>query len=92
MAFPQFYGAAVATFEADDDGTKPAICIEVNNFGCGALDREAWCALSVEDAAKLAEQIYAAIDLFARTAKARKEAREARIAALKETLAELETA
>jgi hypothetical protein len=90
--FPQFYGSATAAYEADEDGSHGAIFVEVKNEGCGGnlSPRDAHCALTVEAAAKLAEELDAAIDLSARTAKARSEAKIARISALKETLAELE--
>lgn len=86
----RFYGEAEASFDAEDDGSNGSIWIEISNRGWDGPLKESWCALSVEDAARLAEQIDAAIDLYARTAKARAEAKAARISALKETLAELE--
>lgn len=89
---PRFYGQARALVESDDDRKNPYIAVEI--VGPDAMlmkhSNEAYAALSVEDAAKLAEELDAAIDLYARTDRARAEAKAARIAALKATLAELE--
>lgn len=94
MSRPRFYGTVTAGVEAEDDGTKPVIAIGIHGEDAIHLTtyNETWAALNVEDAAKLAEQIDAAIDLYARTKRAREEAKEARIAALKAALAELEAA
>lgn len=91
MSLPRFYGTVSAGVEAEDDGSKPVIAVGIKGDALFLThDKEAWAALNVEDATKLAEQIDAAIDLYARTKRAREEAKSARIAALRETLTELE--
>lgn len=91
MRLPQFHGSASAELSAEDDGSRPCIWLEVVDDGAGGNwpSRSAHAALNVESAVRLAEQLDAAIDLYARTERARKEAREARISALRATLQEL---